>query len=185
MAVTRKTNACKRMTPWPRLVAAAGFPHTSFFLFSESLPVGAIPEDHRKAVHVMACAIDDHLSLSFRHGVTMNSPTLKPVPVSGKEGASPASGLRSVVRKSALLNVVIVLTSFPVLISEGGPNALVPILKIMAGISVVIWTTTFALFSFVSLARIFWKPVTIMKRLDPPHSANGAGVADRWLDGTV
>jgi hypothetical protein len=139
----------------------------------------------RTAVRVLVCGIDDHPALSFLQGVTMNPPTLEPVTVSRKDGESPAPRLRSVVRKSALLNIVIVLTSFPVLIYEGGPNALVPILKIMAGISVVIWTTTFAFFSFVSLARIFWKPVTIMKRLDPPHSANGAGVADRWLDGTV
>jgi hypothetical protein len=115
----------------------------------------------------------------------MNSPTLKPVIVPGKENESPAPSLRSVVRKSALLNLVIVLTSLPVLIFAGGPKAVVPTLEIMAGISVLIWTTTFTLFSFVSLAWIFWTPVSTVKRTDPPRPANEAGVADRWLDGPV
>lgn len=115
----------------------------------------------------------------------MNPPTLNPVIVPGRGDESPAPRLRCIVRKSALLNVVIVLTSFPVLVYAGGPKAVVPTLKIMAGISVLIWTTTFALFSLVSLARIFWKPVSTVKRSDTPHPANGAGVADRWLDGPV
>jgi hypothetical protein len=54
-----------------------------------------------------------------------------------------------------------------------------------AGISVLIWTATFTLFSFVSLARIFWTPVFSEKRRDSPHPAEEAGVADRWLDGPV
>jgi hypothetical protein len=115
----------------------------------------------------------------------MNPLMLKPVIVPGHENESPAPRLRSIVRKSALLNVVIILTSFPVLIYAGGPKAVVPTLEIMAGISVLIWTTTFTLFGFVSLARIFWTPVSSVKRHDSPHSANEAGVADRWLDGPV
>jgi hypothetical protein len=101
------------------------------------------------------------------------------------ENESPAPSLRNVVRKSALLNVVIVLTSFPVLILAGGPNAVVPSLAIMAGISVLIWTATFTLFSLVSLTRIFWTPVSSVTRSDPPPPAEEPGVADRWLDGPV
>jgi hypothetical protein len=115
----------------------------------------------------------------------MNPSTLKPVIFPGNENESPAPSLRSVARKSALLNLVIVLTSCPVLIFAGGPKAVVPTLEIMAGISVLIWTATFTLFSFVSLARIFWTPVSTVKRSDPPHPTNEAGVADRWLDGPV
>jgi hypothetical protein len=69
----------------------------------------------------------------------MKPPPLNPVTVPGKEDESPAPSLRSVLRKSALLNSVIVLTSFPVLIFEGGPKAVVPTLEIMTGISVLIW----------------------------------------------
>ncbi len=115
----------------------------------------------------------------------MNPPTLNRVRVPGQEGESRVPSLRSVVRKSALLNLVIILTSLPVLIVAGGPKAVVPTLGIMAGISVLIWTATFALFSFVSLARIFWPPVSTVKRSDPRRSAHEAGVADRWLDGPV
>jgi hypothetical protein len=115
----------------------------------------------------------------------MNPPTLKPVIVPGKEEESLAPSLRRIVRKSALLNLVIVLTSFPVLIFEGGPKAVVPTLEIMTGISVLIWTATFALFSLVTLPRIFRTPVSSVTRSDSPHSAEIAGVADRWLDGPV
>jgi hypothetical protein len=47
----------------------------------------------------------------------------------------------------------------------------------------LIWTATFTLFSFVSLARIFWTAISTGKWCDPPHPAEEAGVADRWLDG--
>jgi hypothetical protein len=115
----------------------------------------------------------------------MNPPPLKPGIVPGYENEPPAPSLRSIVRKSALLNLVIVLTSCPVLIFEGGPKAVVPTLEIMAGISVVIWTATFALFSLGSLPRIFRTPASSVKRPDPHHLAEDAGVADRWLDRPV
>jgi hypothetical protein len=115
----------------------------------------------------------------------MNPRALKPVIVPGYENESPALTLRSVVRKSALLNLVSVLTSFPVLIVAGGPKAVVPSLVIMAGISVLIWTATFALFSLGSLLRIFKTPVSSVTWRDPLHPAEEAGVADRWLDGPV
>ena len=84
----------------------------------------------------------------------------KPMIVPGKADDSPTPNLRSVVRKSALLNIVIVMTSCPVLIFGGGPKAVVMTLEIMAGISIVIWTTTFALFSLVTLPRIIRTPVS-------------------------
>jgi hypothetical protein len=113
----------------------------------------------------------------------MNAPTLKSVIVPGNENESPASSLRSIVRKSALLNLVIVLTSFPVLVFAGGPDAVVPALAIMAGITFLIWTATFTLFSFASLARTVWTAISSETKCDPPDPAEEAGVADRWLDG--
>ena len=115
----------------------------------------------------------------------MNPPPRKPVPFPGYEKELPALSLRSVVRKSALLNLTIVLTSFPVLVFAGGPKAIGAILAIMAGISILIWTATFSLFSFVSLARIFWTPASSVARRELPHRTDQAGVADRWLDGPV
>jgi hypothetical protein len=49
----------------------------------------------------------------------------------------------------------------------------------------LIWTATFSLFSFVSLAWIFRTPVPTGTRRDPKHPAREVGVADRWLDGPV
>ena len=85
----------------------------------------------------------------------MNPPMLKPSSASGSEQQSRAPSLRSVVYKSALLNLTIIVTSFPVLAFAGGPPAVVPTLAIMVGVSILIWAVTFTLFSFVSLARIF------------------------------
>jgi len=113
----------------------------------------------------------------------MNPPKLKPAVAPGKVDESTTPSFRSIVRKSALLNVVIVLTSCPVLIFDGGPKAVVVTLEIMAGISVLIWTATFALFSLVTLPRIFRRPVTSVNRSGALHPTSETGVADRWLDG--
>ena len=115
----------------------------------------------------------------------MNPPALQRDMIRGNENESEAPNLRSVVRKSALLNATIVLTSFPVLVYAGGPQAIVPTLKIMVGISLLIWIATYTLFSFVSVARVFWGPVSSGKRSNRPHREKEAGVADRWLDGSV
>jgi hypothetical protein len=113
----------------------------------------------------------------------MNPP--KPVISRGDGNDYPAPSLRCIVRNSALLNVVIVLTSCPVLLIAGGSNAVYPTLAAMAGISVLIWTVTFALFYLASLPRLFRKPVSPVIPPDPILLTTEAGVADRWLDGPV
>jgi hypothetical protein len=94
--------------------------------------------------------------------------------------------LGSVVRKSALLNLVVFLTSFPVMVYAAGPKAIVPSLFVMAAISVLIWTATFALFGFASLARIiFWRRDPSSKPSLSVISAIQTGIEDRWLDSPV
>ena len=113
----------------------------------------------------------------------MNPPTMRPAIAPGYDSESPAPSLRSIIRKSALLNLVIVLTSCPVLVLAGGPKAVVSTLEIMAGISILIWTATFALFSLVSIPRIFRAPRSFLTTRKPPNPPQATGVADRWLDG--
>jgi hypothetical protein len=113
----------------------------------------------------------------------MDLMTLGPTIVRGNEDQSRAQGLRSVARKSALLNVVIVLTAFPVLVAAGGPLAVYPALAIMAGISLLIWTATYTLYFCVALLRLCWTPASSGKRRDRQRPAEQAGVGDRWLDG--
>jgi hypothetical protein len=115
----------------------------------------------------------------------MNPLMPKPEFVPDGENESRAPSLRSVVRKSALLNIVVVLTSAPVLLVEGGPKAIVVTLEIMAGISIVIWTATYALYSLVTLPWIFWTPASLVKRQDPSLPAQEAEVDDCGIDGPV
>ena len=114
----------------------------------------------------------------------MSASLLKPAFVQADADPSPAPSLRSIVRKSLLLNLVIIATSFPVLTLAGGPDAVAPALAIMVGISVVIWTLTFTLFSLVSLVRMFRRPASAAKPLGLPVT-RAAGVSDRWLDGPI
>jgi hypothetical protein len=112
----------------------------------------------------------------------MDLSTRRPIPLPRNEAKSRAPSLRSIVRKSALLNLAIVVTSFPVLVMAGGPNAAVPALLLMAAISIVIWAATFALFPFISLAAIFRTPVSPVAKPQAQHPAAESGLADRWLD---
>jgi hypothetical protein len=113
----------------------------------------------------------------------MSRPAPNSVIIPGHEDESPASSFRRIVLKSALLNVVIVLTSLPVLVLAGGPQAVAPSLAIMAGITVLIWTATFAVFSCVSIGRLLWTISSSWTRRKPPVAARRIGVADGWLDG--
>jgi hypothetical protein len=96
-----------------------------------------------------------------------------------------APSLRRIVRKSALLNLAIVLTSLPVLVYAGGPRALLPALKIMAGISLIIWAATYAVFSFVSLAHLFWSSGRAATGGGAAQRDQQSGLADPWLDRTA
>jgi hypothetical protein len=113
----------------------------------------------------------------------MSPPTPNSVIVPRDEAESPTSSFRGIVRKSVLLNVVIVLTSFPVLVLAGGPGAVMPSLAIMAGITLMIWTATFTLFSCMSIGRLTVTTLSARLRRKPTEAARKVGVADRWLDG--
>lgn len=113
----------------------------------------------------------------------MSTHPAKPARFSDCEDRPARVSLRHTVFKSLLLNVAIVLTSFPVLVFAGGPGAVVPALAVMAGITFLIWGATFALFSFVSLARILTISGDAPRPLSRGGGGNGPGVADRWLDG--
>ena len=105
----------------------------------------------------------------------MEAPTPRPVIIRGNEDEFPASSFRRIVRKSALLNVVIVLTSFPVLVLAGGPRVVVPTLTIVTGITLMIWTASFALFSCVSTGRLLWTTFSSGTRRKPPGSSEEGG----------
>jgi hypothetical protein len=113
----------------------------------------------------------------------MRTTLLKSAIDPGHSEEPPTLSLRSVARKSALLNAAIVLTSFPVLVFAGGPRAVVPALVIMAGVSFVVWAATYTVFSFVSLARIYRILASSETRRTSARPRTQSGVSDRWLDG--
>ncbi|QEH31558.1 hypothetical protein OJF2_00230 [Aquisphaera giovannonii] len=90
--------------------------------------------------------------------------------------------LRGVIWRSALLNLAVVLTSFPVLVAAGGRDTVVPLMLVLGGISLVIWAATFAVYGFATLVSVFRAPASSRK----PRAAGvaaSAGLADRWIDG--
>ena len=113
----------------------------------------------------------------------MSRPTSHTLIITGYDDRSPTLRFRRIVYNSALLNAVIVLTSFPVLVIAAGPVAVVPALIVMAGITLLVWTATFALFSCVTIGRLLWTTFSSPSRRKPRAAAQRVGVADRWLDG--
>ncbi|WP_406698074.1 hypothetical protein V5E97_04380 [Singulisphaera sp. Ch08] len=87
----------------------------------------------------------------------------------------------SLAQKSVLLNLGIVVTALPVLSYGGDPRAVLPTLAILAAISVLIWTATFATSSFISVSKIFEAQRTPPQR-DPRTEF---GVVDEWMDGPL
>jgi hypothetical protein len=98
---------------------------------------------------------------------------------------APPLKLRGLVRKTALLNLGIVATALPIAALTGDPMAFVVALVVVALVSLVAWASTFAAFSFLSLARIF-RAQAERRSLQAARRAEGRnGVADRWMDGPV
>jgi hypothetical protein len=104
--------------------------------------------------------------------------------VMGQAGnAAPPLSLRSLVRRSALLNSGIVLSARPVFAAAGGRNAVIPAVAVLVAVSVVLWAATFAAFSLVSLARILFDQGSAKPRPPQGHPDGGGGLADEWSDG--
>lgn len=97
----------------------------------------------------------------------------------------PAPDLSSLARKSALLNLTIVVTVLPVMTFAGGPGSVAPTAVLLLAISGLIWVATLAGYSFVSLARLFVLPRSGKGRRRPVAPAGGQGVEDAWLDGSA
>jgi hypothetical protein len=95
---------------------------------------------------------------------------------------APPLKLISLAWRSALLNLTIVLTAFPVLAFAGGPGAVVPALALMAAISAILWSATLTAFFMMRFVRAC--TCLSARRAQRSHGrANAGGVlADRWLD---
>ena len=110
-----------------------------------------------------------------------SSPTMKSVSEGWGRTPVPASGFRGLVRKTALLNLGIILSALAIAASLGRPAAFLIIVVFVPMISIVLWAATFAVSAFVSLSRIFWEQGVRGRR---PRSHTGVGdVGDEWLDG--
>ena len=105
--------------------------------------------------------------------------------------AIPTVKLRSLMWRSALLNLAVVLTAFPVMAAAGGPKAMYPALVVLSGISLLIWLVTFAAFYVLSIMRalislrMFIKEHLHKTRNFHDSSDGGDGLADHYLDGPV
>ena len=97
---------------------------------------------------------------------------------------TPVSGFRALVRKTALLNLGIVLSALVAwaLLARPEEYLILPLLVLM--VSIVLWSATFAISGCVSLYRVFWGPGKWVPRQPPPRLNGGGsiGVGDPWLD---
>ena len=115
----------------------------------------------------------------------MNPPTLKPAIVPGKADESPAPRLPSIARKSALLYVVIVLTSFQVLVLRRGTENRRPDPENHGRNQRFDLDRTSPCSPSCRCPRIPAPVTSSEKRTNSQHPANETGVDDRWLDGPV
>jgi hypothetical protein len=99
--------------------------------------------------------------------------------------AAPASGFPRLVRKTALLNLGMVLSCLAIGAHLGRPASLVILLLIVPMVSIILWSATFAISAFVALFRIFCGQGLRSSRQGPRPTAHGGGVGDEWLDGPV
>jgi hypothetical protein len=93
---------------------------------------------------------------------------------------SPPS-FRAIVRKTALLNLGMILSGLAMAAYLGRADA--AILILVGLMSVVLWAATFAISAFVTLARIFWMQGARAPRHRTARATSGGGLVDEWLDG--
>jgi len=102
-----------------------------------------------------------------------------------RRGRTPirALGFREFVRKTALLNLGVVLSSLAIGAHPRRPSDFVILLFLATMVSIVAWSVTFAISALVSLSRVFRAQGTSGPRQSHRHPAGGGGVGDPWLDG--
>jgi hypothetical protein len=99
------------------------------------------------------------------------------------EPSTPSPSFRAIVRKSALLNLGMILSGLVMAAYLGRPDAFRSIGILMGLMSVVLWAATFAISAFVRIARIFWMQGVRASRQPSAHATGGGGLVDEWLDG--
>jgi hypothetical protein len=100
----------------------------------------------------------------------------------GRTGV-PSSGHAGLIRKTALLNLGIILSALVMGAYLGSRVGLLILLCIVPLISIVLWSATFAISAFVLLIRIFWGQASRLPRSFPRYPTAESGVGDEWLDG--
>src|SRR4051794_3899391 len=114
---------------------------------------------------------------------TATSSTMKSARTGQSRTPIPMSGFGGLVRKTALLNLGIILSATAIAATLRRPASFLIIAFVVPMVSVVLWATTFAISAFVSLCRIFWGQGLRGTRRSPRHLTGGGGVGDPWLDG--
>ena len=99
------------------------------------------------------------------------------------DSPGPPLKLRSLLWRSGLLNLAIIVTALPVMVFAGGPEAAVPALTVMGALSLVIWLATLAAFGFISIVRAILRFAAWVSRHWYQRLNGDRRLADEWLDG--
>jgi Flp pilus assembly protein TadB len=92
--------------------------------------------------------------------------------------------VRQLTRRTALLNLGIVLGSLPTAFFFLGPTPQLLVAAAVIGLVCMgVWCATVAFTAFATLARILWNQSVARARDQARQPVPEAGVADLWLDG--
>ncbi len=95
-----------------------------------------------------------------------------------EESLVPRLKFRRIVVRTGLLNFGILLSAVPLALVMGIGEALPLLLVVLGGVSLAIWTLTFAIAGLILVGEILWgQSLESRARLD-----YRGGVVDKWLD---
>jgi hypothetical protein len=99
--------------------------------------------------------------------------------------ATPPMNLRSLARKTALLNYGIALAGLAISWFQRRPDIIPGVAFLVALMSMILWSLTLSFMASVSLYRVILRHRLRWIQHHPRQPAGAGGLADDWLDGPV
>jgi hypothetical protein len=102
----------------------------------------------------------------------------------GRTSAAPID-LWGLVRKSAYLNLGVLLSAAVMAGLQRGPDAVAAVGALVVIISAILWAVTLVVVLSVWLLRLFWRLDAVIRRQQRRRGVDQGDLRDRWLDELV